>query len=59
MNSELQTLVSLDPLTTIPDEATQEIISLLRSGIEARVRHSIQIQDGEVGIHATDDQAVA
>jgi CheY-like chemotaxis protein len=36
MNSELQTLVSLNPLTTtIPDEATQEIISLLRSGIES------------------------
>ncbi|HEV7643099.1 MAG TPA: response regulator [Pyrinomonadaceae bacterium] len=35
MNSELQTLVSLDTLTNIPDEAAQEIISLLRTGIEA------------------------
>jgi tetratricopeptide (TPR) repeat protein len=35
MNSELQTLVSLDTLANIPDEAAQEINSLLRSGIEA------------------------
>jgi CheY-like chemotaxis protein len=35
MNSELQTLVSLDTLTNVPDEAAQEIISLLRTGIEA------------------------
>ena len=35
MNSELETLVSLDTLINVSDEAAQEINALLRSGIEA------------------------